>query len=198
MAHEELPLVYLARHAETAWSLSGQHTGLTDLPLTAGGEVRAQKLGAVLSRLSFAGIFTSPLRRAMRTCELAGFGEKAEILPELVEWDYGEYEGLRTLEIRSKRPGWEIFRDGAPGGESPEQVAARADRVVERVRAVSGNVLLFSSAHFLRALATRWVGIDMLVARSLMLDTASISVLGYERNLERPVIQVWNDTHHLV
>src|SRR5829696_4485285 len=150
MAQAELPIAYLARHAETAWTVSGQHTGLTDLPLTVVGELHAQRLGASLSSLTFAQVFSSPLLRASRTCELAGFASRVEILPELVEWNYGEYEGLRTAEIRSERPGWDLFRDGAPDGESPAQVAARADLVVERVRAVSGNVLLFSSGHFLR------------------------------------------------
>ena len=196
MAQEELPIVYLARHAETAWSLSGQHTGLTDLPLTVIGELQAQRLGASLSGLVFDKVFTSPLRRALRTCELAGFASRVAILPELVEWNYGEYEGLRTAEIRSERPGWDLFRDGAPGGESPLQVAARADLVVERLRAVSGNVLLFSSGHFLRMLATRWVGLEISVARSLMLSTASVSALGYNHNLQEPVIRLWNDTHH--
>lgn len=196
MAQEGLPIIYLARHAETAWSLSGQHTGLTDLPLTAVGELHAQRLGASLRGLAFVKVFTSPLRRALRTCELAGFASRVEILPELVEWNYGEYEGLRTAEIRSKHPGWDLFRDGAPGGESPPQVAARADLVVKRLRAVSGNVLLFSSGHFLRTLATRWVGLEISVARTLMLSTASVSALGYDHNLQEPVIRLWNDTHH--
>jgi probable phosphoglycerate mutase len=192
----QLPIVYLVRHAETEWSLTGQHTGLTDLPLTAVGELHAQRLGASLKGLTFAKVFTSPLRRAVRTCELAGFAAGFEILPELVEWNYGDYEGRRTAEIRSECPGWELFRDGAPGGESPAQVAARADLVVERLRAVSGNVLVFSSGHFLRMLATRWIGAEILVARLLMLSTASVSALGYDHNLQEPVIRLWNDTHH--
>jgi broad specificity phosphatase PhoE len=200
MAHmrEELPAIYLARHGETAWSLTGQHTGLTDLPLTERGESNAQRLGDRLSGLPFAKVLTSPLRRARRTCELAGFGLVAEIDPDLVEWDYGQYEGRRTVEIEVERPGWQLFRDGCPGGESPEQVAARADRVANRVTAVSGNVLLFSSGHFLRMLAVRWIGVETSSANSFMLSTASLSVLGYERSLERPVIRLWNDTHHLV
>jgi broad specificity phosphatase PhoE len=133
---ETSPVVYLARHGETAWSLSGQHTGLTDLPLTERGERSARKLGEQLRMRRFARVFTSPLRRAFRTCELAGFGAKAEIDDDLVEWNYGEYEGLRTAEIQAKRPGWQLFRDGCPGGESPAEVGARADRVVNRVRAV--------------------------------------------------------------
>ena len=148
--NEVLPIVYVARHGETAWTLSGQHTGLTDLPLTERGERNARRLEERLRGLSFAKVFTSPLQRARRTCELAGFGAVAEIDRDLVEWDYGEYEGRRTAEIRKERPDWELFRDGCPGGESPAEVAARADRVVSRVRAVPGDVLLFSSGHFIR------------------------------------------------
>ena len=196
---EELPITYLARHGETAWSLTGQHTGLTDLPLTEQGERNARRFQERLSGLSFLKVFTSPLQRARRTCELAGFGSVAEIVPDLVEWDYGEYEGRRSVEIRAERPDWQLFRDGCPGGESPLQVAARADRVVDRVRAVEGNVLLFSSGHFLRMLAVRWCQVEPTVnARSFMLDTASLSALGYEKSRSRPVIRLWNDTHHLL
>src|SRR3954451_8751185 len=147
-----LPIIYLARHGETAWSLSGQHTGLTDLPLTERGERNARRLGRRLRGMHFVKAFTSPLRRARRTCELAGFGAAAEIDPDLVEWDYGRYEGRRTAEIHAERPDWQMFRDGCPGGESPDQVGARADRVVGRVRAVKGDVLIFSSGHFFRVL----------------------------------------------
>jgi broad specificity phosphatase PhoE len=194
---KELPVVYLARHGETAWSLTGQHTGLTDLPLTAVGENNARKLRSALSGLTFARVFSSPLRRAWRTCELAGFRARAAILHDLVEWDYGEYEGRRTGDIHAERPDWQLFRDGCPGGESPAQVAARADRVVDLVRSVSGNVLLFSSGHFLRMLAARWADIDTFGARSLMLSTASLSVLGYEHSTA-PAIRLWNSTHHLL
>jgi probable phosphoglycerate mutase len=195
---KELPVVYLARHGETAWTISGQHTGLTDLPLTPVGENNAKKLGHALKGLSFARVFSSPLRRASQTCELAGFRASVEFLHDLVEWDYGKYEGRTSAEILAERPDWELFRDGCPGGESPEQVAARADRVVDLVRSVPGNVLLFSSGHFLRMLAARWAGIDIVDARSLMLSTASLSVLGYEGSLARPAIRLWNDTHHLI
>jgi broad specificity phosphatase PhoE len=196
---EELPITYLARHGETAWSLTGQHTGLTDLPLTEQGERNARRLQERLSGLSFLRVFTSPLQRARRTCELAGFGSVAEIVPDLVEWDYGEYEGRRSVEIRAERPDWQLFRDGCPGGESPLQVAVRADRVVDRVRTVEGNVLLFSSGHFLRMLAVRWSQVEPAVnARSFMLDTASLSALGYEKSRSRPVIRLWNDTRHLL
>jgi broad specificity phosphatase PhoE len=193
----DLPLTYLARHGETAWSLSGQHTGLTDLPLTERGERNARRLGQRLNGLAFAKVFTSPLQRAARTCTLAGFGDAADIDRDLVEWNYGDYEGLRTAEIRAERPDWQLFRDGCPGGESPDQVASRADRVVSRVRAVPGNVLLFSSGHFLRVLAARWLGLEPAAGRYFLLGTASLSALGYEHTLSQPVIQLWDDTHHV-
>jgi probable phosphoglycerate mutase len=193
---EALPVVYLARHGETAWSLSGQHTGRTDLPLTERGEANALALRARLSGLSFAKVFTSPLQRAARTCELAGYGERGETDRDLVEWDYGQYEGRRTADILKERPDWCLFRDGCPGGESPHQVGARADRVVNRIRAVHGDVLLFSSAHFLRVLAARWLGLETAGGRYFLLGTASLSVLGYEHNLGEPTIRLWNDTRH--
>jgi broad specificity phosphatase PhoE len=192
-----LPVTYLARHGETAWSLSGQHTGLTDIPLTERGERNALRLGARLKDSAFAKVFTSPLRRAARTCELAGFGAAAEVDRDLLEWDYGEYEGRRTMDIREERPDWQLFRDGCPGGESPHQVGARADRVVGRVRAVRGDVLLFSSGHFLRVLAARWLGLEAAAGRYFVVGTASLSVLGYEHNLSEPAIQLWDDTRHV-
>ena len=196
--NEVLPIVYLARHGETAWTLSGQHTGLTDLPLTERGERNARRLEERLGGLSFAKVFTSPLQRARRTCELAGFGSVANIDDDLVEWNYGDYEGRTTAEIRAARPGWELFRDGCPGGESPTEAAARADRVVNRVRAVPGDVIVFSSGHFIRVLATRWIGLEVTVnAKRFMLSTASLSAVGYEKERSRPVIQLWNDTHHV-
>lgn len=195
---DHLPVTYLARHGETAWSLTGQHTGLTDLPLTDLGERNARRLAERLQGLTFTKVLVSPLQRARRTCELAGFGAVAEIDPDLVEWDYGHYEGLRTSEIRAKRPDWQLFRDGCPGGESVEQVASRADRVVNRIRATNADVLLFSSGHFLRVLTSRWLGLTPSPnARLFMLSTASLSALGYEQDLSRPVIQLWNDTHHV-
>jgi probable phosphoglycerate mutase len=194
---KEPQIIYLARHGETAWSLSGQHTGLTDLPLTPRGECNARRLGKRLAGLEFAKVFTSPLQRASRTCELAGFGPRAEVDRELVEWHYGEYEGLRTADIHVKRPGWEPFRDGFPGGESFDQVGARADRVVERVRSVDGAVLLFSSGHFLRILAARWLGLEPKGARYFLLGTASLSTLTYEHNPSEPAIGLWNDTRHV-
>ncbi len=194
---EVLPVIYLARHGETAWSLSGQHTGLTDLPLTERGQRNARALGTRLKGLTFATVLTSPLQRAARTCELAGFGTAAEVDRDLLEWNYGEYEGRRTVEILAERPDWQLFRDGCPGGESPDQVAARADRVVRRVRAVRGDVLLFSSGHFLRVLAARWLGLEPGAGRCFLLITASLSALGYEGSLSQPVIRLWNDTRHV-
>jgi len=194
---ELLSSVYLARHGETAWSLSGQHTGRTDLPLTERGEHTARALGERLRGLTFARVFTSPLQRAARTCELAGFGAAAEIDSELVEWDYGQYEGRRTAEIHAERPDWQLFRDGCPGGESPDQIGARADRVVSRVRAVKGDVLLFSSGHFLRVLAARWLGLDPAGGRNFLLSTASLSALGYEHHRAEPAIRLWNETRHV-
>jgi broad specificity phosphatase PhoE len=194
---EVLPIVYLARHGETAWSLSGQHTGLTDLPLTERGERNARRLEERFRGLAFAKVFTSPLQRAMRTCELAGFGAVAETDRDLLEWNYGEYEGRRSIDIHKERPDWQLFRDGCPGGESPNEVGARADRLVKRVRVVKGYVLLFSSGHFLRVFAARWLGLDAAFGRYFLLSTASVSALGYEHNLSEPAIRLWDDTRHI-
>ena len=194
---EVLPIVYLARHGETAWTLSGQHTGLTDLPLTERGERNARRLEERLRGLSFAKVFTSPLQRTTRTCELAGFRAVAEIDRDLLEWNYGAYEGRLTADIYKERPDWQLFRDGCPGGESPNEVGSRAARVVKRVRAVKGDVLLFSSGHFLRVFAARWLGLDAAIGRYFLLSTASLSALGYEHNLSQPVIQLWDDTRHV-
>jgi len=194
MASEIFPVIYLARHGETAWSVTGQHTGLTDLRLTERGERNALRLGQRLAGSVFAKVFTSPLQRAFRTCELAGFGGVAEVDPDLVEWNYGDYEGLRTAEIHAVRPGWELFRDGSANGESPQDVGARADRVVSRVRAFKGDVLIFSSGHFLRVLAARWLGLEPFAGKFFMLDTASLSALSYEHDVSSPAIRFWNDT----
>jgi probable phosphoglycerate mutase len=194
---EMLPATYLARHGETAWSLSGQHTGLTDLPLTERGEDNARRLGERLRGLSITKVLTSPLRRAARTCELAGFGAAAEVDKDLVEWNYGQYEGRTSAEIHAERPDWQLFRDGCPGGEMPDEVGARADRVVKRVREARGNVLLFSSGHFLRVLGARWLGLEPAAGRYLLLSTASLSALGYEHDRSQPVIRLWNDTQHV-
>jgi broad specificity phosphatase PhoE len=196
--NNNLPTVYIARHGETAWSLSGQHTGLTDLPLTEQGRQNAVRLGARLRGLQFAKVFASPLQRAALTCQLAGFGDVAVTDPDLVEWNYGDYEGLRSAEIHARRPGWELFRDGCPGGESPAQAGARADRVVKRLREVNGNALVFSSGHFLRTLAARWLGLEPGGGRFFLLSTASLSALGYENTLAQPAIKLWNETGYLM
>jgi probable phosphoglycerate mutase len=192
-----LQVIYLARHGETAWSLTGQHTGLTDLPLTERGERNAQRLGKRLEGVAFAKVVTSPLQRAARTCELAGFGGMAETDLNLIEWNYGDYEGLRSVEIREKDPNWQLFRDGCPNGESTAQVGARADLVLTRLRAVEGDVLVFSSGHFLRVLAARWLGLEPASGRYFMLRTASLSAIGYENTQSQPVIQFWDDTRHV-
>ena len=189
-----LPVVTLARHGETAWSLSGQHTGRTDLPLTARGEDQARALGARLHGSAFAAVLTSPSTRAMRTCELAGFAAAAAVEPDLAEWDYGRYEGRRTAEILAETSGWQLFRDGCPGGETPGAIAARADRVVARLRAVGGDVLVFSSGHILRVLTARWLGLEAAAGRFLILGTASLCMLGYEHDLSEPAIRLWNET----
>ncbi len=192
-----LPIVYLARHGETAWTISGQHTGLSDIPLTERGERNARELGARLRLLSFGQVFTSPLQRAFKTCELAGYGDVAVVDADLVEWNYGEHDGRTSADIRKTRPDWDLFRDGCPGGETLAQVATRADRVIARLRAVAGEALVFSSGHFLRVLAARWLGQDPQFARHLVLTTATLSALGYEHNLSRPAIRLWNDTGHV-
>lgn len=188
-----LQLVYLARHGETAWTRSRQHTGLTDLALTERGEREVQWLRERLRRQEFAQVFSSPLQRAARTCELAGFGARAEVDRDLVEWDYGDYEGRSSAEIHAERDDWQLFRDGCPGGEAPDQVGARADRVVTRVRAVGGNVLMFSSAHFLRVFTARWLGLPPAAGRYFVLGTASLCTLGYEHDRSEPVIRLWNE-----
>jgi len=194
---QPLPSVFLARHGETAWSVSGQHTGHTDLPLTGHGEANARRLGEGLRHASFDAVFTSPLQRARRTCELAGFAERAELDPDLVEWDYGNYEGLRTAEIRAKRPDWRLFRDGCPGGESVEQISARADRVIARWRKLDATILAFSSGHILRVIAARWLGMPAAAGAYLVLGTGSLSQLGYDHDRSEPAIRLWNDRQHV-
>ena len=195
---EPLPAIYLARHGETPWTVTGQHTGLTDLALTERGERNARRLGERLKGLTFSHVLTSPLQRARRTCELAGFGTVAEVDRDLVEWNYGAYEGRKTVDIHQERPDWQLFRDGCPGGESPADVGVRADRVVARLRAFDSDVLLFSSGHFLRVLAARWIEVDAIVGRSFMLGTASLSGLSYEHTVDQPAIHLWNDTRHVL
>ena len=193
---DALPLTYLARHGETAWTISRQHTGATDLPLTAQGEGEALRLGERLQGLTFAAVLTSPLQRAIRTCELAGFGHMAKVEPDLIEWNYGAYEGRTSADIHRERPDWQLFRDGCPGGESPDQIGARADRVIRRVRSIEGNTLLFSSGHILRVFAARWLGLDPGAGRYFLLGTASLSVLGYEHDRSEPAIRLWNEMPH--
>lgn len=197
--HHSLPIILLARHGETEWSLTGQHTGCrTDLPLTERGERNARLLGQRLESIWMPHVFCSPLLRARRTCELAGYGKDAEIDPDLVEWDYGDYEGFTTPEIRKTVPDWTVFRHGAPNGESVAQATARADRVVAKLRELNDSAILFSSGHFLRLLAARWCGWPAAQGKQLLLDTATISILGYEHTLDEPAIRLWNDCRHVV
>ncbi len=185
--------VFLVRHGETAWSLSSQHTGRTDLALTERGEQRARRLGSILQGIPFALVLVSPLLRARRTCELAGFGEVARVEPNLSEWDYGDFEGRTTAEIRTERPDWNVFLDGCPGGESPEQVSGRADQVIADLRRARGPVAIFSHGHFLSALAARWIGLPVREGQHLVLDTASVSILDHNHhNAEAPAISLWN------
>lgn len=188
----DLPQIYLVRHGETAWSLSGQATGRTDIALSERGEREAQALSKRLRGLGFAEILTSPLQRARRTAELAGFGESAVVDADLAEWDYGAYEGMRTADIRGRHPGWRLLEDGCPNGEGLATVSLRADRVIERLRAISRNVLIFAHRDILRVLAARWLNLQPIEARRLYLDTASLSVLGYHHDLGEPVIRLWN------
>jgi len=182
--------VFLIRHGETEWSLSGQHTGITDIPLTENGRTMPRLLAPILAKVTFARIFTSPLKRARETCELAGLGERAEIDHDLVEWNYGDYEGLTTKEIHAKTPDWMLFRDGCPGGDGPEDVARRVDSVIGRVRAVEGDVALFAHGHVFRVFVARWIGLQATAGCHFILDTATVGVLGYYRDV--PAIKRWN------
>ncbi len=195
---DSLPDVYLARHGETAWTITRRHTGLTDLPLTERGVRNARSLGERLEGAKFAHVFSSPLQRAYYTCELAGFKDVAVVDPDLVEWDYGDYEGLKTSEIVQKRPDWNIFDHGCPGGESLADVTARTDRVIRKLRALDGgDILLFSSSHILRVLTARWLGLDAGGGRYFYLGTATLSALGYDHGKEEPVVRLWNDGRHV-
>ena len=182
--------IYLIRHGETEWSLSGQHTGTTDIPLTENGRKVARLLEPVLAKETFALVLTSPLERARETCELAGLGERAEIDSDLMEWNYGQYEGLTPKQIRAQAPEWMLFNDGCPGGESPEQVGARVDRVIARVRAVEGHVALFAHGHIFRVFAARWLGLPATAGCHFLLDTATLNILGYYRGI--PAVKRWN------
>lgn len=188
-----LPRIHLIRHGETEWSLSGQHTGRTDIPLTARGEDAARKLGQRLRDIQFTRVLTSPRLRAQRTCELVGLGAVAEVEPDLTEWDYGDYEGQRSADILQARPDWNLFRDGCPRGETPAQVSERADRLIARLRTMQGNIAIFSHGHFGRVLAARWIGLPVRQAEHFLLSTASLSILGYEHDLAKePAIVLWN------
>ncbi len=185
--------LYLIRHGETAWSITGRHTGFTDIVLTAHGEDEARALAPSLRTVHFTRILTSPLLRARQTCQLAGFGTYAEIEPDLVEWDYGDYDGRRTVDIQDERPGWNVWRDGCPQGESPQNMSDRADRLLARLRDLSGNVALFSHGQFGSAVAARWIGLGVIEAQHLALGPASISILAHEAGHPRvPVISLWN------
>jgi probable phosphoglycerate mutase len=182
--------VYLFRHGETEWSLNGRHTGTTDIPLTENSRRLAKLLAAALAKEKFAQVLTSPLKRARETCELAGFGARAEIDRDLMEWNYGAYEGLTPEEIHAQAPGWMIFTDGCPGGESPAQVSARADRLVTRIRSGEGDVALFAHGHLFRTLAARWLGLPAAAGSHFLLDTATLNVLSYYRDV--PAVKRWN------
>jgi broad specificity phosphatase PhoE len=197
MMTQALPEVYVARHGETVWSLTGQHTGRTDIPLTVRGERHAFGLRQRLVDVVFGKVLVSPRARARRTAELAGFGVQAEIDPDLQEWDYGQYEGRRTADIHKERPAWSLFRDGCPGGESVEAIGDRADRVIGHLRTLESNVLVFSHGHILRVLAARWLGLPAGAGRLFVLSTAALSILGYEHTLEEPAIRLWNDDRHV-
>ncbi len=193
--NQALPQIYLARHGETAWSISGQHTGLTDIPLTKNGEENAKRFGERLASIKFEAIYCSPLLRAKQTCELAGFAPLMQIEPDLAEWDYGNYEGRTLAEIQKERPDWNIFRDGCPAGESISDISKRADRLVLRLKKVdNANVLLFSHGHMLRVLAVRWLALSAEYGRFFILQPTSLSILGYDHNLNEPVIRLWNQT----
>src|SRR5947208_279303 len=190
-----LPKLYLARHGDTAWTDSHQHTGRTDLPLNERGEEHARQLGKLLSRFTFSHVFTSPLQRASKTCELAGFGAGAEVDRDLMEWDYGRFEGKLSRDILQERPGWELFRDGCPEGESPGDVADRADRFIARVHGSAADVLAFSSGHIIRMIAARWLGLSSAAGRFFFCDPASVGVLDFEHNnRDQPILRLWNRT----
>jgi broad specificity phosphatase PhoE len=191
------PRIWLARHGETEWSRAGKHTGRRDISLTPEGEQEARKLGARLRRIPFATILTSPLQRARKTCEIAGFGATAEPDPDLMEWNYGDYEGLTSSEIRAKRPTWHLFRDGCPGGERLEDVVVRADRAIARLRSSPGDALVFAHGHLLRVLAVRWAGIPAELGGRFSLAPAAVSTFSTDAASGDPVIERWNDTGHL-
>jgi broad specificity phosphatase PhoE len=184
---------FLIRHGDTAWSQSGQHTGNTEVPLSPEGVRKALLLAPHLREIRFAQVLVSPRQRARHTCELAGLGAQAQTEPDLAEWNYGDYEGLTSAQILSKHPGWCLFSDGCPGGESPAQVSERADRIIERIKAADGDLALFSHGHFGRVLAARWIGLPVVEGRHFLLDTACLGVFGHEHdNPAAPVLALWN------
>jgi probable phosphoglycerate mutase len=192
----DLPTLYLARYGDTAWTEAHRHTGLTDLPLNERGEVHARLLGERLRGITFSRVFTSPLQRAEQTCELSGFGVAAEVDPDLLEWDYGRWEGRRTSDIMQQCPSWELFRDGCPDGESPQDVANRADRFVARVHGIVGNVLAFSSDHIIRMIAARWLRLPPVVGRCFFCEPASVNILSFEHHsFAEPVVGSWNQVN---
>jgi probable phosphoglycerate mutase len=193
MMSHHLPRLFVTRHGDTVWTDSHRRTGRTDLPLNEYGEERARQIGERLQQFSFSHVSTSPLQRARKTCELAGFGEVAEMDSDLVEWDYGDFEGKLTTEILEARPGWELFRDGCPGGESPHDVAARADRFIARVRTLDGDILAFSSGHIIRMIAARWLGLPPGAGRFFFCRPASVGVLAFEHKCaDEPIVALWN------
>ena len=189
-SHNKRPNLFCVRHGETEWSLSGQHTGVTDIPLTDNGRQLARRLGPALAQHRFALILVSPLRRARETCALAGFDKRAMVDPDLAEWNYGTYEGLTPSQIHKLNPGWLLFRDGSPGGEMPDQVGARVDRVIARALAADGDVALFAHGHVLRTLAARWIGLTPGEGKRFRLDTGTLCILGFYRDVQ--AVRVWN------
>lgn len=185
--------LYLVRHGDTSWSATHRHTGLTDVALNDQGELQARKLGRHLRGEIFAKVYVSPLKRAMKTCELAGFGEMSEEDPDLLEWDYGDYEGVTTSDIRQAQPGWNVFTHACPNGETPQDVGHRADRFIEKVRSIQGSVIAFSSGHIIRVITARWLSLEPQAGRFFLASTAAISILGYEHDRNEPVICLWNE-----
>jgi broad specificity phosphatase PhoE len=188
-----LPRLFLVRHGNTDWAETHHFTGRTDIPLNARGEENARRLAGRLAKISFTKVFSSPLKRARRTCELAGLGAAAELDPDLMEWDYGQFEGKSSIQVHQDHPEWDLFRDGAPGGESPAAIAARADRFIAKARTFSGNVAAFSSGHITRVLGARWIDATPELAGKLLCFTASISILGFEHDADHPAIELWNN-----
>ncbi|OYW73926.1 MAG: histidine phosphatase family protein [Verrucomicrobia bacterium 12-59-8] len=189
--------IHFIRHGETKWTFSSRHTGRTDIPLTALGEDEVREWGKRLCKIPFAHVLTSPLIRARRTCELVGLAKDAELEPDLQEWDYGDYEGVCSVDIRKERPGWNVFRDGCPNGESPEEISARADRLIARLRTMEGDVALFSHGQFGGVLAARWIGLSVVEAQHFPLGTASLSILSHDPHHPKvPVLELWNAAPH--